>query len=86
MSHFISVCNNQVRSIAHYANHVMRPALGEHYVRPLAVGNVTGEELHHVRDVIQPLRPKKRRNKDISGRKVIVTHDCVRLTEEYQVC
>lgn len=74
----------KVRSIAHYANHVMRPALGHEFVRPLAVGDVSREELLHVRDSIQHLRPKKRWKKDISGRKAIVTHDCVWLTDAYE--
>ena len=41
------------------------PALGHEFVRPLAVGDVSREELLHVRDSIQHLRPKKRWKKDI---------------------
>ena len=77
--------DSKVQAIAHYANHVMRPALGEHYVRPITIGTVHINDLELVKDKIQEMRPRSRCNKDIAGKKVILSTDCVQLTDHYEV-
>ena len=63
----------------------MRPALGERFVRPLTIGHVALEDLIYVREEIQAFRPRNRCNKDIAGKKVILSHDCVYLSPDLNV-
>ena len=62
----------------------MRPALGSHFVRPVSIGIMVSEaHTDHIRREAQKFRPPERCFKDISGTSVIVSDDCVFLTEEY---
>ena len=74
----------KIREIAHYANEVMRPALGYHFVRPVCIGVMLSEaDTEHIRREAQKFRPPERCYKDIAGTTVILSADCVFLTEEY---
>ena len=74
----------KIREIAHYANEVMRPALGYHFVRPVHIGVILSEaDTEHVRREAQRFRPPERCNKDIAGTNVILSADCAFLTDEY---
>ena len=76
--------DGKIRETAHYANEVMRPALGLHFVRPVSIGIMLSEaHTDHIRREAQKFRPPERCFKDISGTSVIVSDDCVFLTEEY---
>lgn len=75
--------DSKICEIAFYANSVMRPALGSHYVRPVSVGIVSEVDFERVKLEAQPFRPVQRCKKDIRSRKVIISADCVYLTPEY---
>ena len=76
--------DGKIREIAHYANEVMRPALGHSFVRPISIGVLLSEaDTEHVRREAQKFRPPERWIKDIAGTSVILSPDCVFLTEEY---
>ena len=64
----------------------MRPALGLHFVRPVSIGIMLSEaHTDHIRREAQKFRPPERCFKDIAGTSVILSEDCVFLTEEYSL-
>ena len=68
--------DGKIRETAHYANEVMRPALGLHFVRPVSIGIMLSEaHTDHIRREAQKFRPPERCFKDISGTSVIVSDD-----------
>ena len=78
--------DGKIREIAHYANEVMRPALGPSFVRPVSIGLLLSEaDTEHIRREAQKFRPPERCIKDIAGTSVILSQDCVFLTEEYSL-
>ena len=78
--------DGKIREIAHYANEVMRPALGPSFVRPVSIGVLLSEaDTEHIRREAQKFRPPERCFKDIAGTSVILSEDCVFLTEEYSL-
>ena len=78
--------DGKIREIAHYANEVMRPALGTSFVRPVSIGVLLSEaDTEHIRREAQKFRPPERCFKDIAGTSVILSEDCVFLTEEYSL-
>lgn len=73
----------KITEIAYFANEVMRPALGSHFVRPLGIGVLGENDFKNVKQEAQKYRPLKRCKKDIQCKKVIWSPDCVFLTKEY---
>ncbi|XP_040568205.1 inositol-pentakisphosphate 2-kinase [Lepeophtheirus salmonis] len=70
--------------IIQYVNKIMRPLLGEQFVRSLYVAYLSTEDVEEVKTRIQPFRPLKRIKKDVKGTIVIVSPDCTYLTPEYE--
>lgn len=73
----------KITEIAYFANEVMRPALGPHFVRSLGIGLLGKNDFMHIKQEAQKFRPPKRCKKDIQCKKVIWSPDCVFLTKEY---
>lgn len=77
--------DSKILEIAFYANNVMRHALGEHFMRQLAIGVVSDTDFEHVRQEAQQFRPVERCKKDIMSHRVIVSPDCVFLTQRFDL-
>jgi hypothetical protein len=50
----------KIGEIAYFANEVMRPLLGMHFVRPVRIGVVDEEDFQWVKRKAQPFRPANR--------------------------
>jgi len=75
--------DSKIGEIAYFANEVMRPMLGPHFVRPVRIGVVDEPDFQWVKRRAQPYRPACRTKKDINSHRVIVSHDCVFLADDY---